>query len=512
MSAVDAVVFRGFMQTILITRGVPPKGGHFRPAGGGEVRAALTSHLAEDAGAVMDLATFWVDSGGRPVSVLLQAELIAEVAAAVAAGRLWAFVFREPAYVSAADHQALVKAAELAARAGPGLHSGNAYGLLPPEMGVADKFSSVFHRAAPLVGPELRAQLLAVVEDPANLAIALATLVILAQLHAVAAGEAIDAVVLSAIVACAVLRGVGLFQAISAALDAVIHLVAFIIQTAAAKEEKDLDEAATRLAAGLSSIGVSALMLALSWISARFSDSLKKTGGKKGVGKVSKEEMAGKGAAAGQTGPAEETSPSPETRRPRTFQDEPRLPSKAKETTSEFKAKRPGGVDMANLSASDGKIAAKLRAAGYSPDKVEEVLNSGRDFRFADARKGDEMYGFSSKDYPKDASSPYWLDKETFTALKDGYYDPKTGKWDSSGIKRQLALPCYNRADAVYQGQLTSDQSIVVSTINPATETVTYVGHDGIELTKFSRAMTGGGAQFTPAKGSVSNIGELTGQ
>ncbi|MFS8036541.1 hypothetical protein ACI7BZ_06160 [Xanthobacter sp. AM11] len=294
MSAVDAVVFRGFMQTILITRGVPPKGGHFRPAGGGEVRAALTSHLAEDAGAVMDLATFWVDSGGRPVSVLLQAELIAEVAAAVAAGRLWAFVFREPAYVSAADHQALIKAAELAARAGPGLRSGNAYGLLPPEMGVADKFSSVFHRAVPLVGPELRAQLLAVVEDPANLAIALATLVILAQLHAVAAGEAIDAVVLSAIVACAVLRGVGLFQAISAALDAVIHLVAFIIQTAAAKEEKDLDAAAARLAAGLSSIGVSALMLALSWISGRFSDSLKKTGGKKGVGKVSKEEMAGK--------------------------------------------------------------------------------------------------------------------------------------------------------------------------------------------------------------------------
>lgn len=520
MSATDAVVLRGFMQTILITRGVPPKGAHFRQAGGGELRGALVAHLSENASATMDLATFWVDSGGRPVSVMLQAELIAEVAAAVEAGRLWAFVFREPAYVSATDHLAVMRQAELAARAGSG-SSGSPYGKLPPDMTAVQKFTAVFRRAAPLVGPELRAQLMALVEDPAKLTFAVATIVVLAELHAVAAGEAIDAVVLAAIVACAVARGVGAYQAIVAALDAVVNIVDFVITTATAKEEKDLDEAARHLAAGVSSIGITALMLALAWISGRFSDSLKKAGGKKGVETVSKEEMAGKGgggskggkaSAENQAGPAQKPSPSPGSRRPRPFQDEPKLPAKAKETTSGFEAKRPGGVSMNKLSEADSIVAEKLEAAGYSPDKVEQVLNSGRDFRVVDARKGDDMYGFSSKGFKKESESPYWVDKDTFAKLKEDHFDPKTGSWDSAALKDRLALPCYNRADAVYQGQLKSDQSMLASTINPATESVTHIAQDGAELTKFSRSMTGGGTQFTPAKGSVGNIGELAGQ
>ncbi|HEX8412822.1 MAG TPA: hypothetical protein VF637_02930 [Sphingomicrobium sp.] len=41
---------------------------------------------------------------------------------------------------------------------------------------------------------------------------------------------------------------------------------------------------------------------------------------------------------------------------------------------------------------------------------------------------------------------------------------------ESPGINNELALPCYNRADAVYRGQLAHDQTMAASTINPATE------------------------------------------
>lgn len=300
MSAVEAVTFRSFTQTILITRGPVPRGGHLRLAGGGEIRLALTAHLSGDAAAVVELAAFWVDSGGRPVSVLLQAELIAEVAAAVDAGRLRGLVLREPAYVSAADHLILMREAEEAVRAGAGAppRGRSRSGALPADMSVPAKFAAVFQRAVPLVGPEVRRQLARLVEDPANLAIAVGTLVILAQLHAVAAGEVIDGVVLSAIVACAVLEGVGVYQALVSAMEAVIHLVEFVIATVAAKEERDLDKAAKSLAAGISSVGVSVLMAALARISGRFSDSVKKAGGKRTVQKATKEEMAGKGAKA----------------------------------------------------------------------------------------------------------------------------------------------------------------------------------------------------------------------
>lgn len=49
---------------------------------------------------------------------------------------------------------------------------------------------------------------------------------------------------------------------------------------------------------------------------------------------------------------------------------------------------------------------------------------------------------------------------------------------------------------------------MVTSTINPATESVTYIGRDGAELTKFGRTMTGGGMQIAPTKGTVGGIAE----
>ncbi|RYY13388.1 MAG: hypothetical protein EON55_10440 [Alphaproteobacteria bacterium] len=138
----------------------------------------------------------------------------------------------------------------------------------------------------------------------------------------------------------------------------------------------------------------------------------------------------------------------------------------------------------------------------------KQVLDSGDGFRGVNGKTGDDMYGFSSKGFDKKADSPYWMDEPTYRDMQSRYQDPSTAKWDSPGIKNELALPCYNRADAVYRGQLSQDQTMVASTINPATESVTYIGHDGVELTKFERTMSGGGTQIAPKNGSVGNIAE----
>ena len=195
-------------------------------------------------------------------------------------------------------------------------------------------------------------------------------------------------------------------------------------------------------------------------------------------------------------------------RPPRPFQSEPMIPPGAKIEIGDIKAKRPGGLDMNDLSPADDLARQRLERSRWDPKKQEEVLDSGDAFGGVPGKSGDNMYGFSSKGYAKGDNSPYWVDEPTYRDVQSRYQDPVTGKWDSPGIKNELALPCINRADAVYRGQLTQDQMMVTSTINPATESVTYIGRGGVELTKFERTMTGGGKQFAPMNGSVGNIAE----
>jgi uncharacterized Zn-binding protein involved in type VI secretion len=198
-------------------------------------------------------------------------------------------------------------------------------------------------------------------------------------------------------------------------------------------------------------------------------------------------------------------------RPPRPFQNEPMITPKAQVKTSDFEAKRPGGLDMNNLSPADDMARQRLERGGWDGDTQKQVLNSGDRFGAVGGKSGDNMYGFSSKGFDKTADSPYWMDESTYRYMQSRYQDPATGTFNSAGIKNELALPCYNRADAVYRGQLTQDQTMVASTINPATESVTYIGRDGVELTKFERTMAGGGIQIAPAKGSVGNIMEYFG-
>lgn len=199
-------------------------------------------------------------------------------------------------------------------------------------------------------------------------------------------------------------------------------------------------------------------------------------------------------------------------RPPSAFHDEPMIPPRAEVRTSDFKAERPGGLDMKKLSASDEAAARQLDRAGWDNVKQKEILNSGDHFRPVDGHAGDNMYGFSSKGYAKESGSPYWMDEPTYRDMQARYQELSTGTWDKAGVKNGLALPCYNRADAVYQGRLTQDQRMIASTINPATESVTYIGRDGVELTKFERTMTGGGTQIAAANGTVGDITEYVGR
>ena len=119
------------------------------------------------------------------------------------------------------------------------------------------------------------------------------------------------------------------------------------------------------------------------------------------------------------------------------------------------------------------------------------------------------MYGFSSKGYAKGADSPYWMDEASFRGMQQRHFDPATGKWNSAGVKNELALPCYNQANAIYRGTLSSDQPLVSSNIGKATETVRHVAADGSTIQRFTRTMTGGGTQVAPKLGGVGGIREV---
>lgn len=301
MTVLDSLVLRSPWQTLVVTRSVMPmRAAHMRPTGGADLRAALDAIIAANAASALEISAFWLSLGGQAISVLRTTELVAAIAGAVEAGRLRAFVFREPAYVCQSDFQSLRAKAELAVRqTGTGGLRAPAPARTVEDMEVAERFVEVFRRAIPRVGPELGRQLRELVENPAQLALMVGTIVILAQLHAVAAGEVIDGIVLAAIIACAALEGMSALEALAAALETVGHLVNFIVMTLRARDEPDLDRAAEMLAAGLSLVGVTLITATFERIAGRFTDSLKRIGRQRKIETVSKEDVAARGAGPG---------------------------------------------------------------------------------------------------------------------------------------------------------------------------------------------------------------------
>jgi hypothetical protein len=171
----------------------------------------------------------------------------------------------------------------------------------------------------------------------------------------------------------------------------------------------------------------------------------------------------------------------------------------------DFEAKRPGKLDLDNLSASDAAARDVLEKQGYSQGKVNEILDSGADFKVRQFKKDELLYAFDSADYiGKDANSPYWMDKLTYENMQKNF--KKGDLWDRQGVKEHLALPCCNKADGLVQGQVKEAHLGVESTVGKATEKVTYQATDGT-LVPRSHALPGGGKQVTPGIGKVVPLG-----
>ncbi|HEU4583570.1 MAG TPA: hypothetical protein VFS67_35170 [Polyangiaceae bacterium] len=167
----------------------------------------------------------------------------------------------------------------------------------------------------------------------------------------------------------------------------------------------------------------------------------------------------------------------------------------------EFKATRPEGLDMDRLSASEQRAVATLRSGGYSPAKIEQILNSGKNFAPRQFKQGEQMYAFDSADYVgKDADSPFWLDKTGFQDVQARF--ERDGVWDRQGVKDYLALPCFNKADGIVQGTVARDCVGVQSTVGPATENVSYIAVDGT-VVPGAPSLPGGGPQLSPPVGSI---------
>jgi hypothetical protein len=167
----------------------------------------------------------------------------------------------------------------------------------------------------------------------------------------------------------------------------------------------------------------------------------------------------------------------------------------------DFKATRPGGVDMDRLSASDQQAAMLLQGGGYSPGKTEQILNSGENFVPRQFKHGEPMYAFDSADYVgKDADSPFWLDQTSFDNVQAKF--ERDGVWDRQGVKDYLALPCFNKADGIVQGMVARDCVGVESTVGTATENVSYIAADGT-VVPGAPSLPGGGPQLSPPVRSI---------
>jgi hypothetical protein len=244
-------------------------------------------------------------------------------------------------------------------------------------------------------------------------------------------------------------------------------------------------------------------------------------------GKASKAIAAGSdGMAGGGAGPAGplRASRGPEASRPPPAPKEPprlatsgaRLPAKqdgalhnrewldVKTDWETFKAERPEGLDMANLSPADKMAAETLKNQGRNPLSIKQVLDSGRDFKLREFQKDQKLYGFDSTGGPgKSPYSPYWLDEKSFREMELKH--KKDGAWDRQGVKNELALPCANRADGIVEAKVLEDHVGVESTVGPATENVTYRAADGTVIER-SLSLPGGGTQLSPGLGKVGPI------
>ncbi|WP_234732401.1 hypothetical protein [Acidocella facilis] len=140
----------------------------------------------------------------------------------------------------------------------------------------------------------------------------------------------------------------------------------------------------------------------------------------------------------------------------------------------------------------------------WDDDKIDQVLNSGSNFGTKDYSVGDNIYKLQNLGYNPDTPSPYILDQNGMNQLiNQGYVDENLNVTNAAGVKQYLALPCYNMAQTVFQGQVTAPTTGVTSQINSASELFNLDnGAGGVDEGKL--LMTGGGSQVSLPPSAVS--------
>ncbi len=139
----------------------------------------------------------------------------------------------------------------------------------------------------------------------------------------------------------------------------------------------------------------------------------------------------------------------------------------------------------------------QLKKQGWGDKKIREILDSGNSFQAMVLEPGDKLYGFTTEGIPKELEkSPYWTDEASLQELATRHF--RDGAWDREQIKEELALPCYNRANAIDIAEVTETQVAVKSTINPASELLQYTDTKGNQTELMSKTMNGGGTQIAP--------------
>ena len=140
----------------------------------------------------------------------------------------------------------------------------------------------------------------------------------------------------------------------------------------------------------------------------------------------------------------------------------------------------------------------------WDDDKIDQILNSGSKFGTNDYSAGDNIYKIQNLGYNPDTPSPYILDQNGMNQLiNQGYVDENLNVTNAAGVKQYLALPCYNMAQTIFQGQVTAPTTGVTSQINSASELFNLDnGAGGVDEGKL--LMTGGGSQVSLPPSAVS--------
>ena len=154
-------------------------------------------------------------------------------------------------------------------------------------------------------------------------------------------------------------------------------------------------------------------------------------------------------------------------------------------------------VDMESLSARDEQLAMQLRSQHWDDEKVQQVLESGGNFRTASLQQGDRIYGFNSAGRERElGKSAYLLDEPSFRDVQDKFH--RKGHWDREGVKDYLALPCFNRADQIDVMEVTRPTDAVKADIGSASELLRYQDPASNYTTDLMpKEMPGGGSQVT---------------